>query len=72
MFDVRGSRFEVTFGNFLALGALLVREIDVKRIGIWKIIEFHGLNLQSRNVLCQFMESVMTRKKRRPNWTSKN
>jgi hypothetical protein len=57
-----------SFRNFLALGALLVREIDVKGIGIWKIIEFHGLNLRSRNALCivSLSERVMTRKKRPP------
>src|SRR6266513_3042082 len=55
-----------SFRNFLALGALLVRQIDVKGIGIWEIIQFHGLNLRSRNALCivSLSESVMTRKKR--------
>jgi hypothetical protein len=65
-------------GQRLALGALLVRQVDIKRIGIWEIIEtrsqptltrsyprrftfyvahptrsiqFHGLNLRSRNAL---------------------
>ena len=57
-----------SFRNFLALGALLVRQIDVKGIGIWEIIQFHGLNLRSRNALCivSLSESVMTRKKRPP------
>jgi hypothetical protein len=57
-----------SFGNFLALCALLVREIDVKQIGIWKIIEFHGLNLRSKNALCMvsLSERLMARKKRPP------
>jgi hypothetical protein len=56
------------FGDFLALHARSLREIDVKRIGIWKIIEFHGLNLRSKNALCMvsLSERVMTRKKRPP------
>ena len=35
------------FGNFLALGALLVGEIDAKGIRIWKITRFHGVDLRS-------------------------
>src|SRR5207245_11669099 len=54
------------FRNLLALNARSVREIDVKRIGIWKIIQFHGRNLRSKNALCMVSlpESVTTRKKR--------
>src|SRR5216117_1685111 len=50
------------------VGGLLVRQIDVKGIGIWEIIQFHGLNLRSRNALCivSLSESVVTRKKRTP------
>src|SRR5205814_8313478 len=54
------------FRDFLALHARSLREIDVKRIGIWKIVQFHGRNLRSRNALCIVIlsESVTTRKKR--------
>src|SRR6266480_4856791 len=54
------------FGDFLALHARSLREIDVKRIGIWKIVQFHGRNLRSRNALCIVIlsESVTARKKR--------
>ncbi len=54
------------FRNLLALDARPVREIDVKRIGVWKIIQFHGRNLRSRNALCivSLSERVITRKKR--------
>jgi hypothetical protein len=50
------------FGDFLALHARSLREIDVKRIGIWKIAQFYGRNLRSRNALCIVIlsESVTT------------
>jgi hypothetical protein len=38
-----------SFRHFLALGALLVRQIDVKRIGIWEIIETRSLPTLTRN-----------------------
>src|SRR5262252_4080831 len=55
-----------TFRDFLAFNARLVRKIDIQRIGIWKIVQFHGRNLRSTNALCMvsLSESVTTRKKR--------
>ena len=55
-----------TVGNFLALDARPLSEIDVKRIGVWEIIQFQGRNLRSKNALCMvsLSESVTTRKKR--------
>lgn len=53
-------------GNFLALHARLLGKIDVKRIGLRKIIQFHGWKRRSKNALCivTLSESVTTRKKR--------
>src|SRR5206468_7893542 len=54
------------FRDLLAFDARPVRKIDVERICIWKIIQFHGRNLRSKNALCMvsLSESVTTRKKR--------
>ena len=53
-------------GNLLALGARTRREVNVERIRFWIIIQFHGLNLRSKNALCivTLSASVTTRKKR--------
>src|SRR6476661_6833149 len=54
------------FRNLLALDAWPVRKIDVERICVWKIIQFHGRNLRSKNALCMvsLSDSVTTRKQR--------
>jgi hypothetical protein len=47
-----------SFRNFLALSALLVRQIGVKGIGIWKIIQFHGFKSPIEEcVVYRFMAS---------------
>ena len=43
------------FRDLLALDAGPVGQIDVKLIGIWKIIQFHRRNLRSRNAFCMFI-----------------
>jgi hypothetical protein len=40
-----------TFGNLRAFDAGLLREINVKRISLRIIVEFHGLNRRSRKAL---------------------
>jgi len=57
------------FRNFAALHARSLREVDVKRVCVWKIIQFHGRNLRSKNALCMvsLSESVTTRKNRARN-----
>ena len=54
------------FRNFAALDTRSLREIDLKRIRIWEVIQFHGRNLRSRNALriVSLSERVITRKKR--------
>ena len=54
------------FRDLPALDARSVREINIKGICVWKIIQLHGRNLRSKNALCMvsLSESVTTRKKR--------
>jgi hypothetical protein len=42
---------EDAFGNFSTLDAHLFRELDVQRVCVGKIVEFHGRNLRSGNAL---------------------
>ena len=48
--------------DFAAFDTRFLREVDVERIGLWKIIEFHGRNPRSRNALwmVSLSESVTT------------
>ena len=50
------------FRDIPALDARSVREINIKGICVWEIIQFHGRNLRSRNALCivSLSESVTT------------